>query len=70
MNFNIGTFDRIVRLVIAVAIVVPYFLKFIHGTAAVIFGIIAGICIISGLIGWSPVYALFGISTNKSRKTH
>ena len=35
------------------------------GTAAIISVAVAGIALVTGLVGWCAVYALFGISTRR-----
>ena len=57
--------DRIVRLVISVIVAVLIFLNVLSGTLATILGIIAGIFFLTALIGFCPLYTLFGFSTKK-----
>ena len=60
-----GKTDRIIRIIIAVVIAVLYFTHQISGIAAIILGIIAAIFILTGIIGFCPLYAPFKISTRK-----
>ncbi|MDT3705924.1 MAG: DUF2892 domain-containing protein [Thiobacillus sp.] len=69
MTSNMGTTDKIIRLVVVAIIAVLYFAGQITGTAAIILGIIALAFLVTSLIGWCPTYALFGISTRKKEKT-
>lgn len=69
MTPNMGTTDKIIRLVVVAIIAVLYFTGQITGTAAIILGIIALAFLVTSLIGWCPTYALFGISTRKKEKT-
>lgn len=62
---NIGTLDRIVRLLIAVVIAVLYFTGNLSGLTAIILGIVTAIFVVTGLVGFCPLYVLFGISTRK-----
>jgi len=62
---NMGTVDRIVRLVIAAVIAVLYFTGTLSGLPALILGILAVIFIITSLLGSCTLYVLFGISTRK-----
>lgn len=62
---NMGTLDRIVRLLIAAVIAVLYFTGNLSGLAAIILGIAAVIFVVTGLVGFCPLYVLFGISTRK-----
>jgi len=65
MKSNMGKTDRIIRIIIAVVIAVLYFTHQISGIAAIILGIIAAIFILTGIIGFCPLYAPFKISTRK-----
>jgi Na+(H+)/acetate symporter ActP len=67
MKTNMGTVDRVVRILIAIIVAVLYFTHQISGTAAVILLIFAGIFIITGFVGTCPLYLPFGISTRKKQ---
>jgi Na+(H+)/acetate symporter ActP len=60
-----GNLDRIIRVVIAIVIAVLYYYGQMSGLAAIILGLIAVIFILTGIVGYCPVYQLLGISTKK-----
>lgn len=62
---NMGTLDRIIRLLIAVVIAVLYFTGNLSGLAAIILGILAVIFVVTSLIGFCPLYLPFRLSTRK-----
>lgn len=62
---NMGVLDRVLRVIIAIVIAVLYYYGQISGLAAIILGLIAVIFIVTGCIGYCPVYHLLGISTKK-----
>lgn len=64
MKTNMGTTDRVIRTLIALAIITFYVLGYISGTWAIVLLIISGIFILTSLIGICPLYSLFGIRTN------
>ncbi|TKT92188.1 YgaP family membrane protein [Dyadobacter frigoris] len=66
MKTNMGIFDRVLRMLIAVAIVILYFTHFISGTVAVVLLVVTGIFILTSFIGFCPLYRTFGLHTNKS----
>ena len=66
MKPNMGTADKIIRLIVVAIIAVLYFSGHITGTVAIILGIIAVAFLVTSLIGWCPTYVPFGISTRKS----
>ncbi|MBS1607906.1 MAG: DUF2892 domain-containing protein [Bacteroidetes bacterium] len=65
MKKNMGSADRVIRILIAVVIAGLYFSKLISGTAAIILLIIAGIFLLTSLLGSCPLYSVLGISTCK-----
>jgi predicted histidine transporter YuiF (NhaC family) len=62
---NLGSFDRLLRTIIAVALLVLVFLRVIGGWL-IVFPIVAAIyLILTGDIGFSPLYRLLSWSTTK-----
>lgn len=66
MKKNMGSADKMVRILIAVAIVVLYFMGLISGTTATVLLIIAGVMVLTSFISFCPLYLPFGISTRKN----
>ena len=67
MKRNMGTVDRVVRILLAIVIAVLYFTGNITGVAAIILGIVALAFIVTSLIGFCPLYVPFHISTMKKK---
>lgn len=65
MTKNMGTADRVVRILIALAIAVLYFTGKISGTVAIVLEIVAIAFLVTSLVGWCPSYVPFGLSTRK-----
>ena len=65
MKLNMGKIDRIIRIIIAIIIAILYFTGQISGVAAIILGIIAVIFVLTGIIGFRPLYVPFKFSTKK-----
>ncbi len=65
MKKNLGTIDRVIRIVIALTVGVLYFMGQISGTAALILGILAVIFVLTSLVSTCPLYLPFGLSTRK-----
>lgn len=63
MKSNMGTADRVVRSLVALAIVGLYASGAIGGTAAILLGVLAAVLLLTSLVGWCPAYLPFGIST-------
>lgn len=62
-----GNIDKIVRILIAAIIITLYFTHIINGTLAIIGLALSGIFILTSLIGFCPLYALFNFSTDKKK---
>lgn len=69
MKKNMGLFDRILRIVVAVIIAVLYFTKVLTGTLGIVLIVLAGIFLLTGIIGFCPLYVPFGINSRKVKKT-
>lgn len=65
MTKNVGTGDRIIRVVFAIAVAILYFTGVISGTLAIILGVLAVILLLTGIVGFCPLYAPFHFSTVK-----
>jgi ABC-type lipoprotein release transport system permease subunit len=68
MKKNMGTTDKAIRTLFAVAVAVLYILGMISGTVAIILGTLAVIFILTSLVSFCPLYAPFGISTCKKEQ--
>lgn len=62
MNRNVGSTDKVVRIVLGIAIIGTgvYFQSW--------WGAIGAVPILTALIGWCPPYAILGINTRKASK--
>jgi hypothetical protein len=67
MKKNMGTVDKVVRILAAVIIAGLYFANIISGTVAIILLILAGIFILTSFMSFCPLYLPFGISTRKKK---
>ena len=65
MKKNMGTMDKVVRILIALVIAVLYFGHLISGTVAIILLVLAGVFILTSFMSFCPLYLPFGISTMK-----
>jgi len=65
MKKNMGTIDKVIRILLAIAVIVLYMKDSITGVAAIVLGIVAFIFIVTSLIGYCPLYAVCKISTIK-----
>lgn len=68
MKKNMGTIDRVIRILIAIVITVLFFTKAISGTLAIVLLILAGILVVTSIISICPLYLPFGINTGKKEE--
>lgn len=64
---NLGTLDRVIRLVAAAAVLAAYSLGLIEGMLALTLGFVAVALLLTSLIGTCPAYLPFGLSTRPRR---
>jgi hypothetical protein len=65
MKLNMGTIDRVIRLILALIIAGLFFTGQISGTAAIILGIVAVVFLVTAIVGFCPAYLPLGLSTRK-----
>jgi hypothetical protein len=65
MKQNMGSTDKLLRIIAAVLIAILYFTNQITGTTAIILGIIAVVFLLTSAIGFCPLYIPLKISTRK-----
>ncbi len=68
MKKNMGTVDRIIRLVIAAVIVALYFTNVISGVLGIVLIVLAAVFALTSTISFCPLYLPFGLSTMGKKK--
>ena len=63
MKKNMGSVDRIVRVVLAAILAVLFFAKVVTGTIGIVLVALAAIFLLTSVVSFCPLYAPFGIST-------
>jgi hypothetical protein len=69
MKKNLGTADRLIRVMIAGVIAVLYFTDVIIGTPGLILLIFGGVFLATSLISFCPIYGILGIRTCEVKNT-
>jgi len=65
MKKNMGTIDKVIRILVAVVFVVLYFTHVVSGTLGIILLVLAGVFVLTSLVSFCPLYLPFGLSTRK-----
>jgi len=65
MKKNMGSTDRVIRILVAIVIAGLYLANQISGTTTIILLILAAVFVLTSFISFCPLYLPFGISTRK-----
>lgn len=68
MKKNMGSADRIIRILLAALFAYLYFGGIVTGTWGLVLVILGGVFVLTSLVGFCPLYAPFGISTCPAKK--
>ena len=63
MKKNVGTMDRIIRLIVAIIISTLFYTDTISGMAGNVLVILAVVFFVTSLVSFCPLYAIFGLNT-------
>ncbi len=68
MKKNMGSADKLIRVIIAAVVGILYYLGKIEGTLAYVLMAVAIILLITSFINFCPLYKIFGINSCKVKK--
>jgi len=68
MKKNMGSLDKLIRLIIAIVLIVLYYTNVLKDTLGIVALIVALVFTITSLISFCPLYTLFGINTCKKEE--
>lgn len=66
MKINMGTLDRMLRVMIAAILAAFAYAQIVTDLTAAIFFVIAGVLALTSLVGYCPLYALLGVHTSEA----
>ncbi|MCB0793045.1 MAG: DUF2892 domain-containing protein [Flavobacteriales bacterium] len=69
MKKNMGSVDRIVRIMLAIVFGVLYYTGVVGGTLGVILLVLGGVFLVTAFVNFCPLYLPFGISTRGRKKS-
>lgn len=67
MTKNMGSFDRILRILVAIVLVALAYTGRIEGNWAIVAYVVAAVFVVTSLVRVCPAYLPFGISTCGNR---
>lgn len=65
MKINESNLDRAVRVAFGLVLLILYFTNVVSGTLGIVFLVLAALALLTGIVGFCPLYALLKINTNK-----
>ena len=68
MKKNMGGMDRVIRIVVALAVIGLFYFNVIGGTLAYVLLGLSAIFVITSFISFCPLYSIFGLSTCKVKE--
>jgi hypothetical protein len=68
MKTNVGSMDKVIRIVLALIFAGLYFTGTVTGTVGLVLVILGGVFLVTALLGFCPLYAMVGLSTCPVKK--
>jgi len=65
MKKNMGSYDKLIRLIVAIVLIVLYYKGILSGTLGIVALLVALVLTITSLLSFCPLYTLLGINTCK-----
>ncbi|MGF2413138.1 YgaP family membrane protein [Ferruginibacter sp.] len=69
MKKNMGSADKIIRIVLAAIMAVLYFTNVVTGTFGIVLLVLAAVFVLTSLISFCPLYAIVGLNTCPVKKS-
>ncbi len=63
MKKNMGKIDSIIRIVFGIILAYLFYNNYVSNTLGILLLSVSGVLVITGLMGWCPVYTLFDVET-------
>ncbi|MCG9911106.1 MAG: DUF2892 domain-containing protein [Flavobacteriales bacterium] len=63
MKKNMGTIDRIARILVALVAIILFFTDTVTGTLGYVLLAVSGVFLLTSVISFCPLYTLLGINT-------
>lgn len=68
MKPNMGSADRVIRLIVAAIVAILYFTGTITGTLGIMLMVLAAVFVLTSFMSFCPLYAPFGFSTREGKR--
>jgi hypothetical protein len=68
MKTNVGSMDKVIRIVLALIFAGLYFTGTVTGTLGLVLVILGGVFLVTALVGFCPLSAMVGLNTCPVKK--
>lgn len=68
MKKNMGSADRVIRLILAAIFAALYFTGTVTGTVGIVLLVLGGVFVLTSLVSFCPLYAIVGLNTCPVKK--
>lgn len=69
MTANVGTADRVIRVVLAVVAAIVGFSVGAGSILGIVLLVVAAVLLVTAAVGFCPLYRLVGMSTSKAKQS-
>lgn len=66
MKTNESGLDRIIRVIVGIVFLALYFTGTVTGTLGIVLIVLGAVLLLTGVVGFCPLYKLLKINTNKA----
>jgi hypothetical protein len=66
MKTNESKLDRIIRVIAGIVLLALYFTGAVTGGLGIVFIVVGAVALLTGVVGFCPLYALLKLNTNKA----
>ena len=68
MKKNVGTIDKVIRILVAVVVVVLFLTHVISGVLAIVLLALSAVFVVTSLLSFCPIWMALGLSTRKKEQ--
>jgi hypothetical protein len=67
MKANMGSLDKAIRIIIAIAFAMLYITKTVVGTVGFVLLALGGVFLLTSIVSFCPLYTILGLNTNSKK---
>lgn len=68
MKKNMGSADRVIRIILAAIFAILYFTGTVPGTLGLVLVIVGAVFLLTSLVSFCPLYAIVGLNTCSTKE--